>query len=107
MDDFLVDLSTQQREFESYQQAEGRDLTLAASKNLSEIKLYQKVTEEPVGQDELRDVRKHHLARLAEYRKRRDWQGWCQEDDLDMEGERILAEIKNFKTEYMFQTGFY
>jgi hypothetical protein len=31
----------------------------------------------------------------------------CEEDDLDMEGERLLAEIKNYKGEKMFHTSFY
>ena len=57
--------------------------------------------------EELRDIRRMHLDRLASYRKRKEWQGWCEEDDLDMEGERLLAEIKNFKGEHMFSTRFY
>ena len=55
----------------------------------------------------MRDIRRMHLDRLAGYRKRKEWQGWCEEDDLDMEGERLLAEIKNFKGEHMFSTRFY
>lgn len=47
--------------------------------------------------DDMREVRRQHNEKLAGYRKRKDWQGWCEEDDLDMEGERLLAEIKNFK----------
>jgi hypothetical protein len=47
------------------------------------------------------------MERLAEYRKRKDWQTWCEEDDMDLEGERLLAEIKNYKSEHLFISSFY
>lgn len=42
-----------------------------------------------------------HLQKLATYRKQREWETWCEEDDLDREGERVLAEIKNYKAEML------
>jgi hypothetical protein len=47
-------------------------------------------------------VRQFHLAKLERYRKRKDWEAWVEEDELDIEGERIIAEIKNYKSEFFF-----
>lgn len=47
-------------------------------------------------------IRKEHLEKLDRYRLRKDWEAWIEEDELDIEGERILAEIKNYKAEYFF-----
>ena len=43
-----------------------------------------------------------HKERLERYRNRKDWEAWIEEDELDLEGERILAEIKNYKSEHFF-----
>jgi hypothetical protein len=47
-------------------------------------------------------VRQLHEAKLERYRNRKDWEAWIEEDELDIEGERILADIKNYKSEYFF-----
>ncbi len=78
----------------------------AAAERLQQIKMYSKIADN-VGQEDLKEVRRKHLDKLADYRKRKDWQGWIEEDDLDMEGERLLAEIKNYKGEQMFHGRFY
>jgi hypothetical protein len=39
---------------------------------------------------------------LNRYRKRKPWEAWVEEDELDIEGDRILAEIKNYKAEFFF-----
>ncbi len=57
--------------------------------------------------EEISDVRKAHMERLANYRKRKEWQGWVEEDDMDLEGERLLAEIKNYKDESLLNSRFY
>jgi hypothetical protein len=54
--------------------------------------------------DDLKQVQKDHNDKLARYRKRKDWEAWVEEDELDLEGERTLAEIKNFKSDYSFST---
>lgn len=41
-------------------------------------------------------VRREHLDRLGRYRARKDWEAWVEEDELDIEAERILAEVKNY-----------
>ena len=48
-----------------------------------------------------------HKERLARYRKRHDWEQWVEEDELDLEGDRLLSEIKNFKSEFVWNTRFY
>ena len=50
---------------------------------------------------------RNHKERLARYRKRKDWEAWIEEDELDIEGDRLLSEIKNYKSEFFFNTGFY
>lgn len=53
-------------------------------------------------QEDVRQVRRDHNEKLARYRKGKDWETWVEEDELDLEGERTLAEIKNFKGDYNF-----
>jgi hypothetical protein len=48
-------------------------------------------------------VRKEHNDKLQRYRERKDWEAWVEEDELDLEGERILAEVKNYKQEYFYK----
>ena len=48
-------------------------------------------------------VRKEHNDKLQRYRDRKDWEAWVEEDELDLEGERILAEVKNYKQEYFYK----
>lgn len=54
-------------------------------------------------QGDINRVRRQHLEKLDRYRKRKDWEAWVEEDEIDIEGERILSEIKNYKEEYFFQ----
>ena len=111
--DFLVDLSAQQPADDELRIcSEKLDpdnlMASAAADRLLSIKMWSACQDDPTeAAEDLRDIRKLHLDRLAKYRKRKEWQGWCDEDDLDMEGERLLAEIKNFKGEHMFSTRFY
>ena len=112
MEEFLVDLSVQEHQdaykFEAAQ-LDLNNLTMApAAKNLSDIKLFQRVTEESVGKEEEHDIKDSHRKKLEKFRQMKDWQQQCQEDEIDMEGERILADLKNFKSEYIFhKQGFY
>jgi hypothetical protein len=47
-------------------------------------------------------VRVDHEAKLNRYRKRKPWEAWIEEDEMDLEGDRILAEIQNYKSEVLF-----
>ena len=72
---------------------------------LLDLKVFSSVCE--TTKEEVQEARKQHIERLVCYRKRKDWQAWCEEDDLDLEGERLLAEIKNYKSEFLFTSSFY
>ena len=40
---------------------------------------------------------------MERYRDRKDWESWIEHDELDLEGDRIIAEIKNYKAEYFYK----
>ena len=40
---------------------------------------------------------------MQRYRGRKDWEAWVEEDELDIEGDRMIAEIKNYKAEYFYK----
>jgi hypothetical protein len=46
--------------------------------------------------EDLDRVKKEHYLKLQRYRERKDWEQWTEEDELDLEGERLLAEVKNY-----------
>jgi hypothetical protein len=48
-------------------------------------------------------VRKEHVEKLQRYRDRKDWESWVEQDELDLEGDRVIAEIKNYKAEYFYK----
>ena len=52
---------------------------------------------------DLEKVRQEHLEKLERYRGRKDWESWIEHDELDLEGDRIIAEIKNYKAEYFYK----
>ncbi len=76
-----------------------------AAERIREIKMWSKVS--TCSAEELSEVRRAHMDRLANYRKRKEWQAWVEQDDLDLEGERLLAEIKNYKDESVLTSKFY
>lgn len=43
------------------------------------------------------------MDKLTRYRARKDWEAWVEEDELDIEGERIISEIKNYKDEFFYK----
>ena len=53
--------------------------------------------------NEVERIRMEHLKKLDRYRARKDWEAWVEEDELDIEGERIISEIKNFKDEFFYK----
>ena len=81
-------------------------LDIQAAKRLESIPMFSRVCPD-LDEDEISHNSLQHKERLARYRKRRDWEAWVEEDELDLEGERLLAEIKNFKAEHFFSTAFY
>ena len=53
-------------------------------------------------QAEVDRVAKEHFEKLERYRRQKYWEAWVEEDELDLEGERILNEIQNYKSEFFF-----
>ncbi len=49
--------------------------------------------------DDLDRVKRDHQNKLDKYRKMKDWEYLVQEDEIDIEGDRILAEIQNYRLE--------
>lgn len=70
-------------------------------KNLQLITMWSEVANNFDDKDIAR-IRKYHEEKLNRYRNRKDWEAWVEEDELDIEGERILAEIKNYRSEFFF-----
>lgn len=72
-------------------------------KNIQNIKLWSQISDNYTSDDLVR-IRREHYEKLERYRSRKDWEAWIEEDELDIEGERIIAEIKNYKAEFFFNT---
>jgi hypothetical protein len=45
-----------------------------------------------------------HKKKIEWYRKRKDWEALIQEDELDLEAERVLREVQNYRQEVLFNT---
>lgn len=123
MSRYLVELTSEEllKANESVQPCEGDDLSLeeaqrrahlaedqAASQAAARIK---KITEwsqlqQNFTNEEKQQVIGEHRARMARYRKRKDWEAWGEEDETDLDGARIISEIKNYKSEFFWNTAF-
>ena len=77
-----------------------------AEKRIRGIRQWGELNEE-ITRDVLNDARKAHRDKLENYRKRKDWEALIEEDEIDMEGDRLLSEIKNYKSEHAYNTAFY
>lgn len=77
-----------------------------AAQRLRQIKVWSEIADNFTNEDKTECIRAHK-ERLARHRKRKDWEAWIEKDDLDIDGERILAEIKNYKNEHFWNTKFY
>lgn len=77
-----------------------------AAARLNKIKMWTLINDNEEPQSNLDAIRKEHIERLERYRKRKDWEAWVEEDELDLEGERLLSEIKNYKDEFFYNTMF-
>ena len=78
----------------------------AAAARIKQIKNWSEIADNFTNEDKLASIREHK-ERMARYRKRKDWEAWIEEDDLDIEGDRIISEIKNYKSEHFWNTKFY
>jgi len=78
----------------------------AAANRIKEIKVWGEIADNFTNEEKA-DVIREHKERMARYRKRKDWEAWIEEDELDIEGDRIISEIKNYKSEHFWNTKFY
>ena len=83
-----------------------RDAAIAASNRIKSIRVWGEVGDNFEIEDQKNAIREHK-ERMARYRKRRDWEAWIEEDEMDIEADRIISEIKNYKSEYFWNTNFY
>ena len=83
------------------------NLAEEAAERLRQIKVWSEIASDRFTQEEKQACVKAHKERLARDRKRKNWEAWVEKDDLDMDGSRLLAEIKNYKSEYFWNTRFY
>lgn len=58
-------------------------------------------------ESEIGNVRRLHKLKMEKMRAGKDWLALVATDDVDMAGDRILAEIKNYKEETMYDGKFY
>lgn len=80
----------------------------SAKARLDKIKQWSEVDEtKEFDKTKKDDLLEAHKERLNRYRQRKEWEKVVEEDDMDLDGERILAEIKNYKLEHFFNTNFY
>ena len=88
---------------EAYEQEMAND----ARDRLRRIKVWQDFAELNISVRERDQLQKEHLERLVKLRKQKDYKAWVEEDEIDLEGARLLHEINNYKGEHFFQTAFY
>ena len=79
---------------------------LAAADRLKSIRVWSEVGDNFEVEDQKATLREHK-ERMARYRKRRDWEAWIEEDEEDIDADRIISEIKNYKSEFFWNTSFY
>ena len=113
---FLVDLNSEElaeaaqslpMTENKLEQQDNEDVAAAkAVQRLKQIKVWSDVAGNFTQEDKTETIR-NHKERLARYRKRKDWEAWIEEDELDIEGDRLISEIKNYKSEHFFNTRFY
>ena len=51
-------------------------------------------------------AREVHEEKLSKLRKMKEWQTWCQEDEEDVEGEKVISDIRNLYNETYFNVYF-
>lgn len=117
MTKFMIDLSPEQmaranepiqhldRDPEDIRKEEEK-LDEQSASRLRQIKSWGEMADNFSPEDK-QDIIKTHRERLARHRKRKDWEAWIETDDLDIDGERMIAEIKNYKGEHFWNTTFY
>ena len=79
----------------------------AARERLMRIKTLTDIANLNISPRHKQEVTQEHKKRLARLRVQKDYQTWVEEDEIDIQADRQLMEIKNFKEELFFGTDFY
>ena len=79
---------------------------MVALERIKQVRPWSEIHDNFEDEDRVQAMRDHR-EKMARYRKRKDWEAWVEEDELDVEGERLIADIKNYKSEHFWQTNFY
>ena len=58
-------------------------------------------------EEERKQARREHRDRIAKFRKCKDWEVLIEEDEEDVAGNQLIADIKNYKKEFWFNTRYY
>ena len=74
---------------------------MEALERIKRIKVWSEIHDNFDNDDKI-DAMKDHREKMARYRQRKDWEALVEEDEDDIEGERIIAEIKNYKSEHLW-----
>ncbi len=74
---------------------------LQALERIKQVRPWSEIHDNYDNEDRVQALQEHR-EKMARYRKRKDWEAWVEEDELDIEGERLVAEIKNYKSEHFW-----
>ena len=77
------------------------DAAMAALERIKQVRVWSEIHDNFNNDDKLAAVREHR-DRMARDRKRKDWEAWTEETELDIDGERLIADIKNYKSEHFW-----
>ena len=75
---------------------------------LKKINVYSEIpTADNFTGDERLKAKKEHKERMARERQGKGWKAWVEPDENDIEADRLISEIKNFKYEQFWNSTFY
>ena len=78
----------------------------AALKRIKRIRVWHEIGDNFTNEEKQTSIREHK-ERMGRQRKQQPWQVWIEPDEMDIEGDRIISEIKNYKSEFFWNTKFY
>lgn len=84
------------------------EAAMAALDRIKRIRVYSEIPSvDNFTAEEKMQAKKQHKERMARERKGKGWQAWIEPDENDIEADRLISEIKNFKNEHFWNTSFY
>ena len=83
------------------------DKASAAARRIQKIKVWQDMADMQMERSHREDLLKAHRRKLGILRTEKEYMTWVEEDELDIEGDRLLKEINNYKGEHLYSTELY